>query len=149
MFARDLPRRSYWLQSEIGSSQETYFRNLEQSLKYTHSSFSVLKEMHDWLTGQDKKSPEGKAILEANSHRFIGDPERESWMTARQFQLGNPDEGIRQYKAAINQGTTDWEQYEKLGTYYILEGHYEEAMKVFKRFPEFHRRPNGHTDVPN
>lgn len=140
LFVRDLPRRSYWLQSEIGSSQETYFRNLEQSLKYTHSSFSVLKEMHDWLTGQDKKSPEGKAVLEANSHRFIGDPERESWMTARQFQLGNPDEGIRQYKAAINQGTTDWEQYEKLGTYYILEGHYEEAMKVFKRFPEFHQK---------
>lgn len=150
LFARDVPRRAYWLDAEIGGPQDSYVINLEHSLKYTNNSVSILKALYELYTDQNKNSPEGKAILEANAHRFIGDSERERWLAELNFKLGNPEEGIRQYQIAIDQGTTDWDPYERLGNYYLLQGRYQEASDTYNRFPEFQKkRPEAPVRVSN
>lgn len=137
IYAKDVPRRSYWPDAEIRSTPEQYYENLLHSLKYAHRYFSVLETILDLYTSNNKRSLEGKALWEAHAHRFIGNPDRVTWMAENPFYLGNVDQRIEGYQTAIAQGGTDWEPYEKLGKIYISDGRFKDAKDVYESFPGF------------
>lgn len=82
------------------------------------------KEMMDLMRNQAKG-------------RFIGHPARHIFEIATESASKGKIDKKRPYIQMIDKGSDNWKIYRKLGKMYAREGDYQNAQKVFQRYPGF------------
>ena len=94
-----------------------------------------LSELHAYLTLSVKSPDEAAALLQANRHRFVGNPARVDFLASAERDLGGDEAANRIVDEAIASGSNDWNLYYRRGTDIAKQGKPREALAVFRKYP--------------
>lgn len=111
---------------------------VQRCVDYTWTGFYCLR----WQIGlatRTSANPEKarEEILAANSHRFIGNPQRDAYEVEHARRTGDADAEIRLLQSQMEAGSTDWSIYYSLGRMYKRRGEYQAAQEIWLSYPGF------------
>ena len=146
----DFPSRTWWYNSDRNHNLDPYRKadsyvldytilGIISRLKYTHSNYGVFKNLHKRL-GNDESFRDN--IMQQNAHRFIGHPDRYVYLAAIFSDTGDIEKANKLLREEVESGSKIWSVYKQLGHNLIYEGFYQEAQKVFLKYPLFHEPKN-------
>ncbi len=105
-------------------------RDRELSLRYVNSDFSMLKQYYQLLP-----ATEAESLLQKNSHRFHGSPDRVTFLAGLYEQRGDERNIENLYQDAIRITPGVWEPYYGLGLIHLKRGDVSQAVAAFRRYP--------------
>lgn len=142
-YEADFPRRAYWLLARGPEGLRRELPVYAQALKYADKDFNKLGELHFYLSAEDPKAAE--KLFQENERRFIGNPQRLSFIVHRKEKEGDTDGLKRIYRELIEEKSDDWKPYRELAVFEILQGQYSSALDLMLRYPLLQQTPPDRT----
>ncbi|MCH9696463.1 MAG: hypothetical protein K0U72_18245 [Gammaproteobacteria bacterium] len=114
---------------------------LERCIAYTWTLFYCVKARAEQLEEDSPtKHLAGKELFATHEHRFVGNPRRKRFEIELARLSGNEDAEIRELRAQVEGGSTDWSAYYALGRALRRNGDFEAAQEVYLSYPRFKSR---------